>query len=316
MLGGHLTSRTRGAIATISIAALLPYTVLKVLWLADSRIGMVPGSGYGHMQDARMEIGNVITILAVGVGIAVVLALVQGWGMRLPWWILALPAAGATGALAPIALGLPLGVLLQTLVDGDVSTGGEGNLEGPVFSVVYGGFAVFGIALSVLFVDYVGRRWSKVIASGPQPPRERWIILAAIAGMVPFAFGMLFWAVPPPGSAGLDGWQSIAQRAVLVVIAMLTLLGLITPLFPRLWATRPVLAWLTVWVGCCTAAVQGPILLLLAHDAVLSVPLLVLAALATPAAALFGLTVLRRNSETVPAETPAQLGRRTRTSRL
>lgn len=315
MLGGHLASRTRSAIAAIAIAALLPYTVLKVLWLADSRIGMVPGSGYGHMQDARMEIGNGITILAVGVGIAVVLALVQDWGMRLSWWVLVLPAAGATGALAPIALGLPFGVLLQTLVDGNVSTGGEGNLEGPVFSVVYGGFAVFGIALSVLFVDYVGRRWSTVIASGPKPPRERWIILAAIAGMVPFALGMLFWAFPAPGTAGLDGWQSIAQRMVLVVIALLTLVGLITPLLPRLLAAPPVLAWLTVWVGCCTAAVQGPILLLLAHDAVLSVPLLVLAALATPAAVLFGLAVLRRSSETAPAATPAQHGR-TRTRKL
>jgi hypothetical protein len=315
MLGGHLASRTRSAIAAIAIAALLPYTVLKVLWLADSRIGMVPGSGYGHMQDARMEIGNGITILAVGVGIAVVLALVQDWGMRLSWWVLVLPAAGATGALAPIALGLPFGVLLQTLVDGNMSTGGEGNLEGPVFSVVYGGFAVFGIALSVLFVDYVGRRWSTVIASGPKPPRERWIILAAIAGMVPFALGMLFWAFPAPGTAGLDGWQSIAQRMVLVVIALLTLVGLITPLLPRLLAAPPVRAWLTVWVGCCTAAVQGPILLLLAHDAVLSVPLLVLAALATPAAVLFGLAVLRRSSETVPAATPAQHGR-TRTRKL
>ncbi|MEU3274480.1 hypothetical protein ABZ639_26860 [Saccharomonospora sp. NPDC006951] len=286
----------RWSVAVLAIAALLPYTALKLLWLGGSRIGMVPGSDAGHMRDTRMEIGNAVTVVLVVIGVIVVLALTQSWGQRLPWWIPVIPAAAATGALAPIALGLPFGVVLQAVAEGDVSSGGEGNLSGPVFALVYGGFGVFGVALAILFADYVQRRWAPILAEGPRPPRRRAGVLAAVC-VVPFAGAMIFWAFASD-AMGLAGWQSLAQRVVLVVAALLALLGCAALLSQgQRVPARP--RWLAGWIGCCTTAVQGPVMLLLAHDATVDLSLIVVTVLATPAAAWLGLSAIHRTDQAV-----------------
>ncbi|MBF6163027.1 hypothetical protein [Nocardia cyriacigeorgica] len=280
------------AIASVAIAALLPYLVLKVLWLSGSEIGMVPGSGPGHMQDTRMEIGNIITVVLTVIGVVVVLALTQPWGRRLPWWTLVVPAAAGTGALAPIALGLPIGATLQVATEGSTRSGGEGNLSGSVFAVVYGGFGVFGIALAILFADYVHRRWAALISTAPAPLRPPWARTLATAAVVLFAAVMIFWALAR-APHGLAGWESLAQRVVLVVVALLALLGAAALLTPT---GGPGLRWLTAWVGCTTAAVQGPLLLLLAHDATINPYLLAVTILATPAAAFLWLAAVHQTS--------------------
>ena len=290
---GILPPVARRGVAVLAVAALLPYTVLKLLWLGGSQIGMVPGSGPGHMQDARMEIGNVITVALAVIGVVVVLALTGRWGQRLPWWTLVIPAAAATGALAPIALGLPIGALLQALWQGSVESGGEGNLTEWVFALVYGGFAVFGITLAVLFADYVNRRWSPLLDAGPRPPRQGWARVLAVVAFVPFAGAMLLWAFGSE-SMGLAGWESIAQRVVLVVVALLSLLGCAVLLPPgdRSRHTR----WMLGWIGCCTAAVQGPVMLLLANDAKINPALLAVTLVATPGAAWLGLSAIHRTA--------------------
>lgn len=291
---GILPVSARRIVAVVAIVALLPYTVLKVLWLSGSSIGMVPGAGTGHMQDARMEIGNLITVGLAVIGVVVLLALTRRWGMRLPWWLLTIPAAAATGALAPIALGLPLGVLLQAATQsGDVSSGGEGDLLPGVFAVVYGGFAVYGIALAVLFADYVQRRWAALLAAGPQPPHRPWVRVLAAAAIVVFAAAMVFWAFAPI-TAGLAGWESLAQRTVLAVVAALSIAGCAALLVGT--AQRPRARWAAGWIGCCTAAVQGPTLLLLSNDAAIDPALLAVTLIATPTAAWLGLSTVRRTA--------------------
>lgn len=167
---GFLHPRLRTVIGIVAVASLIPYAVMKVMWLLGSRIGMVEGAGEDHMHDTRTELGNLITVGLVVVAAVVVLVLTSPWGLRLPWWTIVIPAAGATGALAPIALGLPVGVVIQAAVLGNVRSGGEGNLSGSVFALVYGGFGLFGIALATLLVDYMQRRWAGALASGPLPP--------------------------------------------------------------------------------------------------------------------------------------------------
>ncbi|ASR37197.1 hypothetical protein BAY61_21830 [Prauserella marina] len=292
-----LSPAARWSIATLAIVALLPYTVLKLLWLGGSRIGMVPGSGTGNMQDARMEIGNLITVVLVVIGAIVVLALTQSWGQRLPWWVLVIPAAAATGALAPIALGLPVGAVLQAVTEGNVNSGGEGNLTGPVFAFVYGGFGVFGVALAILFADYVQRRWSPVLAEGPRPPSQWGARALAAVCVIPFACAMIFWAFASEGM-GLAGWESLAQRVVLVVAALLALLGC-AALLAQGKRVPPRPRWLAGWLGCCTTAVQGPVMLLLAYDATVDAVLVVVTVLATPAAAWLGLSAIRRTNQAV-----------------
>src|SRR5690606_19985703 len=162
-----------------AVGSLAPYTVLKLLWLSGSNVGMIPGSEPSQMQNVRMEVGNIITVGLALVGVIIVLALSQRWGERLPAWIVVLPGAGATGALAPIALGLPVGMVIQVIAVGTVSSGGEGTLTGQVFAVVYGGFAVFGVALAILFADYCQRRWPVLLAASPQRPQNRWTRVAS-----------------------------------------------------------------------------------------------------------------------------------------
>lgn len=290
---GLLSPNARRVTAAIAVLALLPYAVLKVMWLAGSRIGMVPGAGPSHMHDARMEIGNVVTLVLAAIGVVVVLALSQRWGLRTPWWVIVLPAAVATGALAPIALGLPIGVVLQAAIAGDVSSGGEGDLLPAVFAVVYGGFALYGIALAALFADYAHRRWGALLSAPPRALRPPAARVAAVAALGAFAAAAVFWALAPSG-AGLAGWESLAQRTVLVVVALLTLLG--GAALATASPARPRTRWALGWIGCSTAAVQGPTLLLLANDATIDPLLLAVTILATPAAAWLGLSALRRGA--------------------
>ncbi|PZP29780.1 MAG: hypothetical protein DI613_11475 [Kocuria rhizophila] len=291
-----LNSTVRTWVGVAAIASLLPYTILKILWLGGSKLGMKVGAAGGHMQDVRMEIGNVVTVVLAVIGAGVVLALIQRWGQRLPWWVVLVPAAGATGTLAPIALGLPVGVLLQSALEGNVRSGGEGDLQGGVFALVYGGFGVFGIALAVLFVDYLKRRWPTLMTTGPRWPHQQWVVPVAWLGMLPLVGALWFWAANGASSAGLAGWESLAQRTVLVVIGLLVLSGLVSPYLARWGALRPAAAWMVAWIGCCVAAVQGPVLLLLSRDGTVELPLLFVTILATPSAVLLASAMLRHRS--------------------
>lgn len=290
---GTLSPRVRRIVSLTGIVALIPYTALKVLWLTGSPIGMVPGAGSGTMQDARMEIGNLITVAMAVSGVIVVLALVQQWGMKLPWWLLVIPAAAATGALAPIAMGLPLGTLLQAVLVGHVSSGGEGDLLPGVFAIVYGSFAVYGIALALLFSDYAHRRWYPLLTAGPRQPRRRWAHRLAATAVALFSAAMMFWALAP-ASAGLAGWESLAQRTVLGIVAFLSLLGCIALLTST--SSRPRLRWALGWIGCSTAGVQGPTLLLLANNSLINPVLLAVTLVATPAAIWLGLSAIRHTA--------------------
>lgn len=297
----------------IAALSLLPYVGLKVLWLSGSDIGMVPGANTSHMQDARMEIGNIVTVGLAGVGVILVLALAQRWGERLPWWFLVLPAAAATGALAPIALGLPMGLLLQAVVTGLVTSGGEGDLMPAVFAVVYGGFAIYGLALALLFADYAHRRWRALLAAAPRPPQPvlgRALPAAAIGS---FSALVLVWALGP-SSRGLAGWDSLAQRTVLVVVALLSVMGCAALL--KTEASRPRVRWVLGWIGCSTAAVQGPTLLLLAQDATINITLVAVTLLATPAATWLGLSALNRSRGRLDAPSDASPASSTESSKI
>lgn len=295
LYSGLLPVVVRGGVSALAILALLPYIILKLMWLGGSQIGMVPGSGTGLMHDTRMEVGNAITVGLAVIGVIVSLALSQRWGQRLPWWVIVIPAAAATGAVAPIALGLPVGALLQAIIEGAVRSGGEGNLTGSVFALVYGGFGVFGVALIVLFADYVHRRWSPVLDAAPPRPPHRWIRVVMTAAFLPFAAAMLFWAVAPP-SAGLAGWESLSQRVVLILVAVLSLLGCAVMLAVPGDRPRPRVRWMLGWIGCSTAAVQGPVMLLLANDAAIDPTLLVVTLIAAPAAMWLGLSSIHRST--------------------
>ncbi len=273
------------------VASVVPYILLKLLWLGGSQVGMRPGSGVGEMGTPRMIIGNVLTVMLELVAVGLAFALAGNWGRRIPAWLIVGIAGAATGLLAPIIVGLPPGVLIQAVIDGTLSSGEEGNLEGWVFLVTYGAFGVLGISLAALLVLHILDRWRRLLASPPQIPRQWWARLAAVA-VLPFGLSMCYWGVAGPGAYGPAGMDAIAQRSVLVATGLLTLMGPTIPLVAQRWPLPPIAAWALTWTGCATAALQGPAQLILAREGRPATLVAVLGLVAAPAAVVYGFTVL------------------------
>jgi hypothetical protein len=213
------------------VIAVVPYIALKLLWLTGASIGVRDETVLAELQSTRMIVGNNLTIVleltAVGLG----LALACGWGRRVPAWIMLGVGAGATGLLAPILLGLPVGSVLQLAVQGDVRTGGMDHLSPWVFAIVYGGFGLMAIGIVVLAIRYAAERWGHVLRRTPAPP-PAWVIVTGGLGLLPFGAAMLWWGLFGPGSTGPQAMDAVVQRTTLVVTGLLAVGGFLAPLLP------------------------------------------------------------------------------------
>ncbi|MCP9960576.1 hypothetical protein LUX05_02770 [Streptomyces somaliensis] len=207
-----------------AIAACLPYLALKAAWLAGGRVGIPEGSVLLE-QPRLMAVANTVTLLMDTAVIVLALLLTQRWGERVPAWLPAFPAWVATGLLLPIAVGFPLNALAGLLGGGRPAAGpSEPFLDAWVFTVVYGGFTVQGLALGTLFVRYAGRRWSPLWRGAVRDlpprvagPRVRAAAVAASLALVPGTAAHLGWAAgmteglprprPPPARRGSTSWR-------------------------------------------------------------------------------------------------------------
>lgn len=286
-----MRSRTELFAFGLIALAIVPYVVLKVLWLTGSTIGLRGAAAAEEMHSGRMMVGNNITIVLELLAVLLALALTRPWGRRIPAPVVLVLGAGATGLLAPVVLGVPLGSLWQLAVSGSVRTGGMSQMSPWAFAVVYGGFGLLGVALAILGWRYVRSRWGDILRHHPPRP-QHWALAAGAIGLLPFGFAMLWWGVFGPGGTGPQGMDALAQRLPLAVAGALALLSLLSPLLPSL-ARRPHLAWLLVWTGCTTAALQGPTVLLLANNGQIAPVVLALTLVSTPGSAIYGLSVLR-----------------------
>ncbi|WP_030661801.1 hypothetical protein [Streptomyces rimosus] len=198
-----------GRIAAYGAAlALTPYLLIKVSWVAGSLLGLLPvGSGFGK---AEWVVLNSATIGMAGVGIAVALALVRSWGMRIPGAPLVFCAWVGTGFLVPV---LPYAVLGSLLVsaDGDRKSGSDAgpSMPGWEAALIQIGFVGMGLGLAVALPAYLRRRWPEAFAgrlgdgAGGLPSRRDsptappWTaVVGATVGLV-----WLYWAVG--GTAGV-----------------------------------------------------------------------------------------------------------------
>ena len=198
-----------------AIVACLPYLTLKIAWLAGSAVGTV-GHGTAEMGDTQHVVGNAVTLGMDLVAIVVALAFTYRWGQRLPAWLVLVPIWVGTGLLAPIALGVPLGVLVQGFAGGSASAADNG-LRGWVYGVVYGGFTVQAIMLLVAFVLYARTRWARVFSMRTQDLRVGVLrpfqtLLVNVAAVVATGYGVLqlVWAV---SGGALGGDPSAVQTA-------------------------------------------------------------------------------------------------------
>jgi hypothetical protein len=290
-----MPQRRRLEYAAVSAAfvATVPYLVLKLMWLGGSTVGMTNGEHAVEMNSTRFMVGNTVTVVLMLVAAGLVVALTRSWAHRVPARLMFVLGAGATGLLAPILLGLPLGLGIQAVTTGDVKPVDDTGLEPWVFGVVYSGFTVLAVAMGVLLLAHVARRWGHLVAQPPERPS--WpATLAGALGLVPFAVAMAYWGSFGPGSTGPQGMDLPAQRTVLVVTAILSGAAFIVPFSSRSARRWPRVAWLTAWTGCCVAALQGPAQLLLAQGGKFEPVVAAIALLSTLGASTFGLHLLRR----------------------
>jgi hypothetical protein len=294
---------------TLAVLATLPYLTLKLLWLGGSTVGVTDSAGLEEMHSARFVAGNTITLLLMVLAAGFVVALTRPWADRVPAAVVFVLGAGATGLLAPILLGMPLGIALQAVLDGEVKPDTDTGLAPWVFAIVYSGFGLLGVAMAVLVVAHVLRRWGALIARPPVRP-TRLVLVAGAVGLLPFAVAMAYWGIRGPGQSGPQGMDLPAQRTVLVVTGLLAAAAYAAPLVAAFTSRWPRMSWLVVWTGCCVTALQGLALLLLAQNGELQPAVAAIAALSTPGACAYGLSIFRRALSPAGTSSPVLIAAR------
>ncbi|MDL4771477.1 MULTISPECIES: hypothetical protein [Thermomonosporaceae] len=253
---GRRPGRGRLAMCAATIAACVPYLFLKILWLSGSTVGWNDTESAG--ESARY-VGNVVTLGMDAVAVLVVLAFTFPWGRRIPAWLVLAPIWTATGLLLPIALGVPLGTVVQTLTSSTPITGDDNGLQGWVYAIVYGGFTLQGIGLLAAFTLYARDRWADVFTqrvgetpAGATHHVQRLLTHVMVAPVLLYAGVRLFWAFG--GTSGLPdgeaGERNAAQQTIEGVYGLLALVGiagllaLVNRRGGRFW--KPMVA---AWVG-------------------------------------------------------------------
>ncbi|MFE4355756.1 hypothetical protein [Kitasatospora sp. NPDC056800] len=246
----------RAGAAWTAVAATGPYLTLKLLWLTGHPVG---AGDPGEMD--RLWLVNLLTFGMDAIAVALALAFVRPWGRRAPAGLVAFPMWVATGLLGTILVALPLYLLSLLVLGPESADPDDKGLGGWVFPVVYGGFAVQGLALITAFVLYARRRWAGLlrerIGDLPDSPTltvQR--VLACVAALLAagVAAARVYWAFG--GTAGVpqdlvDGRsRGVAVMngvtAVMAVAAAVALLVLVFRVGPGRRLLGPLLV---VWTA-------------------------------------------------------------------
>ncbi|GAB3441784.1 hypothetical protein [Actinophytocola sediminis] len=295
----------RLVICWVTIVSTVPYLVLKVLWLLGSSVGAADAAGAAELLDVRHLVGDVVTAGMEVFAIALVVALTYPWGRRLPAWLVAGPIWVATGLLAPIALGLPLGLAAQAFAGGSAAPVDNG-LHGWVYALVYGGFAVQAIGLPAAFVGHARERWPEMFRLRmtqlpvTASPHRRTMTTAAIAA-AGYAAVLFAWTVTGSSWGGPAGFDTVAQRTALLATGMLVLAGAIAVPALRWWRgdRRLVGPLVLAWIGTSVIVTAGPTHIALSNQGRVSL-LLVAVSLAATLSGLLLTRSMIRSVATVP----------------
>ncbi|CCK31014.1 hypothetical protein BN159_6635 [Streptomyces davaonensis JCM 4913] len=248
--GGTLApSRPRALLRAVAIVSCLPYLGLKVAWLSGSEVGIPKGSSLLEHR-GEVAVANGVTLLMDACVIVLAFVLTRPWGMRVPAWLLAVPVWVATGLLAPIMTGFPLQLLTGTGTDDSSS---EPFLHDWVFSVVYGGFIVQGLALGTLFALYARDRWGhlwqgrmwELPRSCVGPSQRVGAVAAAVVAVVPLTLQL----------RSAFGGEILRAMDALYLLAAVG--GALVLAFGRAPALPVRVPLALVWVGSGAAACWG-----------------------------------------------------------
>ncbi len=217
----YRVGRARTVLRAVAIVSCVPYIALKVAWTAGSRLGIPEGSS---LLDAGtpLIVANAAAVVMDAAVVVLALLLTRPWGVRAPAWLLVLPMWAASGLLLPIMTAYPLQLAAQLLGGDGGRPAAEGSaepfLEPWVFSIVYGGFILQGLALGALFALYTKERWGHLwqgrlrdVPEGPTAPALRATAVAvAVLAPIPAAVHLL-WAAG--STAGLDAGRAASRTS-------------------------------------------------------------------------------------------------------
>ena len=203
--------RSRRALRAVAIVSCVPYLSLKVAWIAGSRIGIPDGSSLLEHR-ASMAVANSVTVLMDAAVIVLALVLTRPWGLRVPAWLLALPAVGGHRAARADHGRVPAPARRRRARRRPRTPRrpmGNPFLDAWVFGVVYTGFIVQGLTLGALLVLYARDRWGRLwegrvweLPVGLIGAAQRALAVAAAGCALPPLTAHLLWACG--GTAGLD----------------------------------------------------------------------------------------------------------------
>ncbi|NEA69274.1 hypothetical protein [Streptomyces sp. SID13588] len=188
--------------------ALSPYLLIKVSWVVGSLVGVLPiGNGFSL---AEWVVLNIVTVGMAAIGIALALALVRPWGMRIPGVLVAFCSWVGSGFLVSV---LPFVLFNAFLSVGGDSQGGGDDPAMPVWEglLVQFSFVGMGLGLAVAVPAYLRRRWPDAFAGrvgdGPRTPPPWAAVVGAAVGLV-----WLYWAaggtlgITHPAERNTDGY--------------------------------------------------------------------------------------------------------------
>jgi hypothetical protein len=212
----------------------------------------------------RVACFGAITMSMDLAAVVVALAFTYRWGERLPAWLVLPPIWVATGLLAPITLGVPLGSLVQALAGGSPVTPDNG-LRGWVYAVVYGGFIVQAIMLLATFGFYARSRWAEVFRLRVMdlPAVSAWQLrIADVAAVVAIGYGVLHvvWALSGGGFGGDPASvQTALQKTFWAVQGPLSMVGAagVLTLAHRWGHGRLLVPLASAWVGTGVVFASG-----------------------------------------------------------
>ncbi|MFF9811463.1 hypothetical protein ACF1G5_41375 [Streptomyces coeruleorubidus] len=262
-------SRPRRILRAVAVLSCAPYLGLKAAWIAGSHVGIPEGSG---LLDDRvgMAVINGLSVLLDSAVIVLALVLTRPWGLRVPAWLLAFPVWVATGLLAPIMAGFPAQLVVKAFGGGSApDQDREPFLHEWVFTVVYTGFILQGLALGTLFVLYARDRWGHLwhgrvreLPVGVVGPAHRALaVAAAVLALLPLTLHLL-WACG--GTAGLSdgrvagrGGDFYVLEAVYVLFLVAAVAGGCLLAFRHGRALPVALPLGLAWVGSGAVACWG-----------------------------------------------------------
>ncbi|MEV1319822.1 hypothetical protein AB0J14_27505 [Micromonospora arborensis] len=184
---------------------MVPYFVVKVIWTLDGlRGGGLHDGAWSKLDWAAL---NGLTVAMAGAAILLGLALGQRWGLRIPGWLILLPAWIGTGFLVPMIPILP--ALLLTAGGGDPAA--DPVVPGWEIALVSVSFAGFGLGAAIAVPLYVWQRWPHACTgrtpTDPAALRTTGAVELTVANLaaalsVVLGLPQLYWALG--GTFGLD----------------------------------------------------------------------------------------------------------------